>query len=158
VGRQTFQYITNVLDPRRLPPRALAQLYARRWDIEMAFRLLKQHLGLHLLWSAKPVVVQQQVLAVLILAQVLHALRQDIAEQAGVDLFAVSLPLLVQYAPYFASQGYDPVQTFVDRGRELGFIRPARRVLLQAPDLPATWTLPPPDLLLHRPPRYAHRP
>jgi hypothetical protein len=157
VGNQTFHYITNVLDPAQLSPRTLAQLYARRWDIEMAFRLLKQHLGLHLLWSAKSVVVQQQLLAALILSQVLQALRLDIAQRAGVDPFEVSLPLLVEYAPYFASRGYDPIQTFVEQGRSLGFIRPSRRVAIEAPDLPASWTLPPPELLLHRSPRYAGR-
>ena len=29
----------------------IARLYARRWDIEMAFKLAKRDLRLHLLWS-----------------------------------------------------------------------------------------------------------
>lgn len=32
------QYVTNVLNPATLPPREVACLYARRWDIELAFR------------------------------------------------------------------------------------------------------------------------
>ena len=157
VGKQTYRYITNVLDPSQLPPMALAKLYARRWDIEMAFQLIKQHLGLHLLWSAKPVVVQQQVLAVLIIAQVLQALRLEIAWRAGVDPFEVSLPLFVKYAPWYASQGRDPVQAFVERGRELGFIRPSRRTRIHAPVLPDVYTPLSPDLVLLRIPRYAGR-
>lgn len=157
VGGRIYQYITNVLDPRQLPPLALAKLYARRWDIEMAFQLIKQHLGLHLLWSAKPVVIQQQVLAVLIVSQVLQALRLEIAWRAGVDPFEVSLPLFIQYAPWYASQGRDPVQEFVESGRELGFIRPSRRVTIQAPDMPDTWPPLPQDLPLQRTPRYAGR-
>ena len=157
VGKQTYRYITNVLDPSQLPPIALAKLYARRWDIEMAFQLIKQHLGLHLLWSAKPVVVQQQVLAVLIIAQVLQALRLEIAWRAGVDPFEVSLPLFVKYAPWYASQGRDPVQAFVERGRELGFIRPSRRTRIHAPVLPDVYTPLSPDLVLLRIPRYAGR-
>jgi len=157
VGKQTYRYITNVLDPSQLPPIALAKLYARRWDIEMAFQLIKQHLGLHLLWSAKPVVVQQQVLAVLIIAQVLQALRLEIAWRAGVDPFEVSLPLFVKYAPWYASQGRDPVQAFVERGRELGFIRPSRRTRIHAPALPDVYTPLSLDLVLLRTPRYAGR-
>ena len=157
VGQQTFRYITNVLNPKQLPPLTLAKLYARRWDIEMAFQLIKQHLGLHLLWSSKPVVVQQQVLAVLIISQVLQALRLEIACRAGVDPFDVSLPLFIQYAPWYASQGRDPVQAFVEAGRELRFIRPSRRTAIRAPALPEAWVPIPPDMVLHRTPRHAGR-
>jgi len=46
--------ITNGRAPHPFPLRALAAVYARRWDIEMAFALVEQHLKLRLLWSAKP--------------------------------------------------------------------------------------------------------
>jgi hypothetical protein len=46
-----YRYVTNVLDPTVLPLADIARLYARRWDIELAFKLSKQHLGLHLLWG-----------------------------------------------------------------------------------------------------------
>ena len=79
-------YLTNVTDPKELSLLEIAKLYARRWNIESAFRLLKQHLNLHLLWSAKPVVVRQQLWCAVILAQILHVLHWEIAERAGVDL------------------------------------------------------------------------
>jgi hypothetical protein len=123
-GATLHRYVTNVLDPTLLPMAEAARLYARRWDIELAFNLIKTHLGLHLLWGAKPTVVLQQVWAALILAQVLQALRLEIAGRAGVDPFEVSLPLLVEYLPYFAYRGLDPVAVFVEQGRALGFIRP----------------------------------
>ncbi len=56
-GETLRTYITNVLDPKELSLFEIAQLYARRWNIESTFRLLKQHLNLHLLWSAKVTVV-----------------------------------------------------------------------------------------------------
>lgn len=154
---QTYRYITNVCNPQQLSPLMLAQLYARRWDIEMAFQLIKQHLGLHLLWSAKSTVIQQQVLAVLIISQVLQAMRLEIAWRAGADPFEVSLPLFIQYAPYYASEGQDPVEVFVERGRELGFIRPSRRTVIRAPELPSSWQPLPADIILVRTPRYAQR-
>jgi len=154
----TFSYVTNVLDPRVLPIAELARLYARRWDLELAFKLVKRHLGLHLLWSAKDVVLLQQVWAVLCIAQILQALRLEIAGRAGVDPFEVSLPLLVEYLPRYAYAGRDPVVLFVEQGRALGFIRPSRRTLIQAPTVPPEQlSLAPPTLALVRIPRYAHK-
>ena len=68
-----------MLDPTVLSPHEIARLYARRWDFELAVKLVKRHLGLPLLWSAKPVVVQQQVWATLCIAQIVHALQLEIA-------------------------------------------------------------------------------
>ncbi len=157
-GSILCRYVTNVLDPTVLPPPDLARLYARRWDIELAFKLVKRHLGLHLLWSAKPGVVRQQVWAVLTIAQVVQALRLEIAGKAEVDPFEVSLPLLVEYLPLLLAQGEDPVALIVAEGRRLLFIRPSTRTAIHAPDLPpAEVVFRPPDLVLVRKPRYADR-
>lgn len=48
---RTWAYLTNVLDPRQLSLHDLSALYARRWDIERMFNLVKTHLHLHWLWS-----------------------------------------------------------------------------------------------------------
>lgn len=158
VGPVLHRYVTNVLDPHGLPPLALARLYARRWDIELAVLLVKQHLGLHLLWSAKPAVVLHQVWAVLIIAQVLQGLRLEIAWRAGVDPFDVSMALLVEYLPRYAADGRDPVVCFVEHGRALRFIRPSRRTTIRAPVIPPQELQPlPHGLALVRTPRYAHR-
>jgi len=157
-GPQLFRYLTNVRDPRVLPAAEVARLYARRWDIELAFKLVKRHLGLHLLWSAKPGVVLQQVWAVLTVAQVVQGLRLEIAAGANVDPFEVSLPLLVQYLPLLLERGDDPVAVFVAEGRRLQFIRPSRRTVIHAPTIPPeAYVLPPPDLPLRRTHRYAER-
>jgi hypothetical protein len=157
-GTTLHRYVTNVLDPQVLPPADLARLYARRWDLELAFKLVKRHLGLHLLWSAKPGVVLHQVWAVLTIAQVVQALRVEIAGQAGVDVFDVSVPLLVEYLPLLLEQGEDPVAFFVAEGRRLAFIRPSTRTIIHAPTLPPSEILPrPPDLVLIRQPRYAEK-
>lgn len=157
-GGVVYRYVTNVLDPALLPPVDRARLYARRWDIELAFKLVKRHLGLHLLWSAKPGVVRQQIWAVLTIAQVVQALRVEIAGEAGVDVFEVSLPLLVEYLPALLARGEDPVAVFVSEGRRLGFIRPSTRTAIRGPEIPPEHLIPrPPDLVLLREPRYAER-
>jgi len=158
VGTSTYSYITNVLQPEMFPASEIAQVYARRWDIELAFKMLKQHLKLHLWWSAKPVVIEQQLWAALIIAQILHALQVEIAARAGVEIFDVSLQLLVEWAPQCAADGEDVVTIFVERGRALGFIRPSTRLRPQATAIPPEMIIPcPPDLVLVRQPRYAHR-
>jgi hypothetical protein len=158
VGATRYRYITNVTDPARLPLADIARLYARRWDIELAFKLIKRELGLHLLWSAKTTVVLQQVWAVLIIAQIVQALRLEVAARADVDLFDVSLPLLLRYLPRFAREGHDPITLIVTTGGGAGLFRPARRVRGPAPTLrPDQLAPPPPDLALTRTPRYAHK-
>lgn len=157
-ARGLHRYLTNVMDPRQFPPRAIAQVYGRRWDIELAFDLVKTHLGLHLLWASNPTIVAQQVWAVLIISQILGALRLEIAGRAGVDPFDVSLPLLVEYLPRLAADGADPIAAIVAQGRALGFIRPSTRTQPTAPHVPRDQLcLAPPDLSLERTPRYAER-
>jgi len=155
---QLYRYITNVLDPQKLPIVDIARLYARRWDIELAFKLVKRHLGLHMLWGAKSVVVQQQVWAVLIISQILQGLRMEIAGRAEVDPYEVSMELLVRYLPQYAYTGQDPLQVFVEQGRELRFIRPSTRTQIEAPHVDFAQIRPIPlDQVLVRPARYAHR-
>jgi hypothetical protein len=158
VGSQLFEYVTSVQNPRLLPLADIARLYARRWDIELAVKLVKRELGLHLLWSSYTPLVLQQVWAVLIIAQILQALRKEIAGKAGVDVFDVSMPLLVQMAPRFLAEGLDPIEAFIRNGRFGGMIRPSRRVKLVLPTIDsAAWVELPPETVLERKPRYAHK-
>lgn len=157
VGANSYQYITNVLDPKALSIREIAQLYARRWDIELAVNLVKTHLGLHLLWSAKEVTILQQVYAVLIISQILQALRMEVAGRAKVDPFEVSMELLIRWMPQYGYDGEDPIAGFVEQGRAMGFIRPSRRTVVKAPEIPPDQINPLlRDIILTRKPRYGN--
>ena len=102
--------------------------------------------------------ILQQIWATLIISQVHQSLRLEVAHKAGVDPSEVSIGLLVEYAPQYAYEGGDPVNIFVERGRELGFIRPSRRTRIHAPSIPDEAILTaPPALALTRTPRYANR-
>jgi Transposase DDE domain len=156
VGATSHTYVTNVLDPRRLPLHQAPALYARRWDIELAIKVLKRDLNLHRLWSAKPAVLHQQVWATLIIAQVLLALWVEVAGRAEVDVFDVSLSLLITHAPLLGRADHDPVATIVAEGRRVGIIRSSRRVQYRTSPIPPEALQPPPlDLVLVRPGRYA---
>lgn len=155
---RTYAYLTNVLDPKQLPADELVRLYSRRWDIEMAVQLVKQHLKLRLLWSAKTTVLLQQVWAVLIIAQILQALRVEIARRLGRDPFEISMPLLVEYFPRWAAAGHDPLQMMLEQGEAMRLIRPSRRTVYEVPEVDLDQLEPlPTDLVLVRPPRYAQR-
>jgi len=158
LGDRAYSYLTNVLDPRQLTSVDIARAYGRRWDIEMAFNLVKTHLNLHLLWSSKIPVILQQVWAVLIISQILHALHLEIAHRAGVDPAEVSLALLVRYLPLFAQDGRDPLAAFVEHGRAAHFIRPSRRLQRQVPYVPPDHIKPlPPEVNLVRTARHPQR-
>ncbi len=154
-GGELRQYFTNVCDPTVLPLAEIARLYARRWDIELAFLTLKRELGLHLIWSSKSVVVLAQVWACLIIAQVLQAIRMEVALRAEVDAFEVSLPLLIEALPQFGLQGRDGIVECVRQGRRLGIIRPSTRLRIQAPEIPREYLIPlPRQTVLCRQPCY----
>lgn len=147
-GKGLRTYLTNVCDPRQLSMREIALLYARRWDIELAFLTLKEQLGLHHWWSGHRLLIQQQCLLVLLVAQLLQALRLQIAADAGVDPFDVSLPLLIEYVPYFLTTQQSPRDWLLRHGRDLGFIRPSSRYVAQVPDIPLAQMLFPSEPLL----------
>jgi hypothetical protein len=155
-GSATYRFVTNVCDPTVLPLHEVPALYARRWDVELAYKLLKRELNLHLLWSAKTAVIHQQVWATLVIAQILLGLWVEVAGRAEVDLFDVSLSLLVRHAPLLAKAGRDPVAVLVAEGKRTGIIRPASRRRIELPSIPSDGLIPvPPDLVLTRPARHA---
>jgi hypothetical protein len=129
--------LSNVLDPQRLSLSDVGCLYARRWDIELTFRALKDYLNLHHLWSAQWAVVHVQLWCCLILAQVSHALQVEIAGQAGVEVFEVSLDVLT------------PLEYAVRFGRDLGLIRPSTRQRIEVPWVDPCWVVPPSPEAVH---------
>lgn len=153
-----YRYLTNVCDPRVLSMSEVARLYARRWDIELAFKALKGDLGIHLWWSSHPKLVLQQLFCALILAQILHALHLRVAFEAGVDLFDVSLPVLVTLLAQAPARlmGESLLALLVRKGCEQGLIRPSRRYQAVVPALLEAYIPAPPTLAWTRKPRYGH--
>lgn len=151
-------YLTNVREPDRLPVAEVVRLYARRWDIELAFKTLKCELGLGLLWSAKRELIALQLWGALLIAQIASALRAEVAQRAGIDLFDVSLALLLRELPAVARrEGSNTLAYLATLPRvKGGYLRPARRTPRTVPgELPVS--TPPPTLVTLRTPRYAGR-
>jgi hypothetical protein len=152
------RYITNVLDPGLLPLDEVVQLSARSFDSELVFSLLKEQLGWHGFWSAREELVLIQLWAAIILAQVLASLRFQIAAEASVDLFDVSLELLIDLLKRLTHHPRPLLSRLVQRGRFWKLIRPHSR---QSRDVPSVTQEPipplPADTILIRPARYARR-
>jgi hypothetical protein len=151
-------YVTNVDDPTQLTPKAIATLYARRWDIEMAFDRLKNDLHLRRIWSTTFAMNLMQVWATLLIFQVASTMRMEIARRARVDVFDVSMTILLRDLPRYLHAGIDDVIGYIaSRPKYGGIIRPSRRIRITVPDqLPVT--PPPPTLSWQRPARYANKP
>lgn len=155
-GGTVHEYLTNVRDPAQLAVAEVVAVYGERWSIEQAFKAVKRDLGLHLLWSARPAVVEVQVWAVFLIAQVIAAIRSELAAQVGVPIAEVSVPLLLETLPALAARHDDPLAILCTDGKRFHIIRPTRRVPRTVPPIdPAAYTLPPPDLVTARKPRYA---
>ena len=159
---QWYSYITNSTDPHQLSGAEIVALYARRWDIELGFRMLKDHLGLRWLWSAKGQVIGAQVWATVLLAQLLHALQVQVAVESGVETFDVSLELLWRYLPDLSQQASKHGKTVSEVISEVGvsikLIRPSTRIVRQVPVIDWQEIIPAPtDLVWMRPPRYAQK-
>jgi hypothetical protein len=157
-----YRYVTNQTDFTRLSGADVVRLYARRWDIELSFRLLQDHLQLRMLWSAKPQVIEVQIWATFVLVQLYHALQVCLAAQLGVDTFDISLDLLVHYLPELHQQAQRRRCSLTDLikqvGEPLGLVRPHTRLHIQVPLLALheiQW--PPATLLWRREPRYSHK-
>ncbi len=111
----------------------------------MAFKLLKRTLGVHLWWACSRVLVVQQLLLTLTLAQVLHFLQADIAAQAGVEPMEVSLDILMKVLPQASWPcPFGLVQSLISHARSIGLIRPSRYLALELPTIPQEAVLPPP--------------
>ena len=151
-GTHLHSYLTNIVDPHQLPAADVVRLYARRWDIELAFLTLKHHLGLHSLWSGKHELILQQLWIILLLASLYQHLRLHLAGELGIDPFEVSLPLLLKYLPHMLESGSDPLSWLKRYGRDLGLIRPSSRCVLVGSEIPVDHlVLPPADLVWTRP-------
>jgi hypothetical protein len=82
--------VTTLLDPQQYPAQEIIDLYSRRWQIEVYFRDLKRTLGLSLL-SAKTVLgVRKEILAFVLLYNLIRDVMRQAAIQQGVDADRIS--------------------------------------------------------------------
>ena len=116
-GSVWYSYVTTVVEPERLPPYVVADLYRRRLRIEEAFNTVKRLLGLSYLWTGSINGVQLQIWATWLFYAVLVDLADAVADEVGVPFDSISLEMLYRGMYHFGvaydkGKASDPVSYF----------------------------------------------
>jgi len=123
-----YVYLTNELDPNRLPAPYVAALYEHRWRIEEAFNLVKRLLGLSYFWTGAQNGVELQVWATWMVYAVLIDLAEAVAEALCQPLVAISVEMIYRGLYYFG-QAYrrgetdDPIAYLIRHAKLLGILK-----------------------------------
>jgi hypothetical protein len=96
-----YRYLTNALDPQRLPLAYAVALYAQRWRIEDAFALVKRLLGLAYFWVGSANGVALQLWATWLLYAVLIDLTDAVADVLEQPLAALSVEMVYRGLYHF---------------------------------------------------------
>jgi hypothetical protein len=98
--------VTTLLDEKTYPDTALAELYRRRWAVELCFRDIKTTLGLDVLRCRTPELVEKEIWLQAIAYNLVRALMLEAAWQHDVPLerlsFKGTVDTLRQWTPLFA--------------------------------------------------------
>lgn len=85
------RFWTNLLDAKRFPAMELVALYARRWEQEIAFRELKEHLHSDVILKSHTIPTAVQEICALFMAQaVVVSARREVADSQGIPVLQIS--------------------------------------------------------------------
>ncbi len=121
-------YLTNELDPLRLPAQYIVALYLQRWRIEDAFNIAKRLLGLAYFWTASQQGIQLQLWATWILYAILVDLTDDVAEALNRPFAEISIEMVYRSLYHF-TQAYhrgeadDPISYLINNADRLGIVK-----------------------------------
>lgn len=100
-GKSWYRYLCSELDPQRLPPFVVADLYARRWRIEETFLILKRLLGLSYLWTGSANGIKLQIWATWLFYSLLVDLVDQVAEAVSLPFERISTEMLYRSFYHF---------------------------------------------------------
>jgi Transposase DDE domain len=87
---QGFYLVTTLLDAEQYPAATLAELYLKRWDVELSFRDIKTTMGMDVLRCRTPEMVHKEILMYFIAYNCVRRLMYEAAEEANLDVRRVS--------------------------------------------------------------------
>jgi hypothetical protein len=127
-----YRYLTNELDPERLPTAYVVALYWRRWRIEDAYGIVKRLLGLAYFWCGAQNAVQLQVWATWLLYIVLVDLTDAIAEALHLPFTNISIEMVYRSLYFFTQarqrgETNDVVAYLAQEAKLLGIIKRKRK-------------------------------
>lgn len=96
--------VTSLLDARETPKQALAELYHKRWQIELDLRCIKTTLGMEVLRCLSPAMVEKELWAHLLAYNLIRLLMAQAAAEHGTTPRALSFKHTVQMWSEFTSR------------------------------------------------------
>lgn len=93
---QKFHIITTLLDAMQYPAEEIAELYFKRWDVELFFRDIKITMGLDILRCQTPEMVRKEILMHFIAYNCIRRLMCEAAKEAAIEVRVVSFKGSVQ--------------------------------------------------------------
>lgn len=127
-----YRYLTNELDPERLPTAYVVALYWRRWRIEDAYGIVKRLLGLAYFWCGAQNAVQLQVWATWLLYIVLVDLTDAVAEALHLPFANISIEMVYRSLYFFTQarqrgETNDVIAYLAQEAKLLGIIKRKRK-------------------------------
>ena len=93
---QTIYLVTTLLDPSKYPAADLADLYFRRWDVELFFRDIKTVMGMDILRCKTPAMIRKELLMYFIAYNCIRRIMYEAAEEADMPVRLVSFKTSLQ--------------------------------------------------------------
>ncbi len=123
-----YRYLTNELDPLRLPLAYAVALYWQRWRIEDAYNAVKRLLGLAYFWSGSQNAVELQLWSTWLLYGVLVDLTDAVAAALHRPFAAISMEMVYRSLYFFTSayqrgEADDLITYLADNTKLLGIIK-----------------------------------
>lgn len=87
---QELYIITTLLDDAQYPAQDLADLYFKRWDVELFFRDIKTTMGMDILRCQTPDMIRKEILMHFIAYNCIRRLMYEAAEEADLEVRVVS--------------------------------------------------------------------
>lgn len=129
-GGTVYRYLTNVLDPTRLPALDVPDLYARRWRIEDAFLIVKRLLGLSYLWGGAPNTIALQCWGTWLVYAALVDLCDAVADELHLPLERISIEMVYRGLYFHGSAllrgEHHTAPAYLAAHPELGIVKPRR--------------------------------
>ena len=110
--------VTTLLDEAKYPDKAIIELYLRRWQVEVNFRDIKTSLGLDVLRTQTPAMIEKEVHLQAIAYNLVRMLMLEAARQNDLPAdrlsFKGTISTLRAFAPLFATSDHEANQRFED--------------------------------------------
>jgi Transposase DDE domain len=93
---QKFHIVTTLLDAVQYPAEKLAELYFKRWDVELFFRDIKTTMGMDILRCKTPAMIRKEILMHFIAYNCIRRLMCEAAQEVDLKARVVSFKGSVQ--------------------------------------------------------------